>query len=78
LGKVRVWGPLGNSAFRYDARLRGDVVDPPEDLESDLLMFVMLFAYKEFGEYPLLMNGWIPYARLDLVKVGLDLTKPHI
>jgi len=55
------------SAFRYDVRPRVDVVDPLEDLESDLLRFVMLSAYKEFGP---LMNGWIPYARLDLVKVG--------
>jgi hypothetical protein len=50
LGKVEIWGPLGSSAFRYDARPRGDVVDPPEALESDLLVFIMLVAYKEFGE----------------------------
>jgi hypothetical protein len=27
---VRVWGSLGSSAFRYDARPKGDAVDPPE------------------------------------------------
>jgi hypothetical protein len=30
------WGSLGSSAFGYDARPRGDVVDPPEALEFDL------------------------------------------
>jgi len=30
---VRVRGPLGSSAFRYEARRRGDVVDPPEALD---------------------------------------------
>jgi len=34
--RVRGRGSLGSSAFRYELRLRGDVVDPPEVLESDL------------------------------------------
>jgi len=32
---VRVWGPLGSSAFRYDARPGGDVVDPQKALGYD-------------------------------------------
>jgi hypothetical protein len=36
LGKVRVWGPLGSSALRCDARPRGDIVDPAKALEFDL------------------------------------------
>jgi len=31
-------------AFRYDARSRGDVVDPPEALELDLFDVVALLA----------------------------------
>jgi hypothetical protein len=57
LGKVGVWGHLESSAFRYDARPRGYVVDPPEALESDLLMFVKFVAYEEFGEDLPFMSG---------------------
>jgi hypothetical protein len=77
LGKVRVWGPLGSSAFRYDVRPRGDVVDPLEASKSDLLMFVMLGAYKEFSEHPPLLSGCIPYVRFVIVIVGFDLTIPY-
>ena len=37
MGKVRVWGSLESSAFRYDARPSGDAVDSPDALESDLV-----------------------------------------
>jgi hypothetical protein len=56
-GKSWGWGPLGSRAFRYDARLRGDVVDLPEALGYDLLMFVKLVAYEEFGEDLPFMSG---------------------
>jgi hypothetical protein len=36
LGKVRVWGPLGGSAFKYDARTKGGVVNPLEAFEFEL------------------------------------------
>jgi hypothetical protein len=38
LGKVRVWGPLGGSAFKYDARTRGGVVNLLEALEFDFFL----------------------------------------
>jgi len=53
-------------------RPRGDVVDPPEALESDLLMFEMLVAYKEFSEHRPLLSGCIPYARFVIVIVGFN------
>ena len=36
MGKVKFWGPLGGSAFKYDARTRGGVVNLLEALEFDL------------------------------------------
>jgi hypothetical protein len=50
-------GPFRSSAFRYDARPRGDVVDPPEALGSDLLIVVKLVACEEFGEDLPFMSG---------------------
>jgi len=40
------------------------------------LMFVKFVAYEEFSEDLPFMSGWAPYARLDLVIVGLDLASP--
>jgi len=76
LGKVRVWGPLESSAFRYDARPRGDVVDPPEALEYGLFNVRGITGILKFGENATNGNMSILKRQLDLVKVQLDLARP--
>ena len=45
LGMIMVGVPLGAAPFRYETRLRGDVVDPAEALEFDV------FDVREWSQY---------------------------
>ena len=77
MGKVRVWGPLGSSAFRYDARPRGDLVDPPEALDSDISDVRGVLKFRDLARNVANGNISILKRQLGLVKVQLDLTKPN-
>ena len=79
MGKVRVWGPLGSSAFRYEARPRGDVVDPPEASESILFdvrrVFCLLIIWEVWRERWLFQ--WLKFlSGLGIVIVGLVIAEP--
>ena len=41
--RVRAMGALGSSGFRYEARPKGNIVDPPEALEFDLFVKSLAF-----------------------------------
>ena len=73
---VRVWDALGSSAFKYDARPRGDVVDPSGALESDPLDVRGVAGVLKFGENVANGNTSILKRQLDLMKAQLDLTIP--
>jgi hypothetical protein len=90
LGKVRVWDPLGGSAFKYDARTKGGVVNLLEALEFDLFSvrgsccLVITFEGLSVGPPPRGTSGGgptnsenVPFVRY-LVIVGLYLAKPKI
>jgi hypothetical protein len=61
LEKVRIWGPLGGSAFKYDARTNGGVVNPLEALEFDLFgVRGSCCSVRRFSENVLFMSGENP------------------
>ena len=77
MGKVRVRGPLGSSAFRYNAQPRGDVADPSEALDSDISDVRGAHEFQDLARNATNGNISILKRQLGLVKAQLDLTRPY-